>query len=303
MFSIIQRARLNYLPIERFCGKIGTITLRSGDCNRSNDCVRQSADRDNPKNTPPPEANWLELWYQPNIDSRTLRRNGAEALLRMRHPHLGIVLPASFIPEDGDPRFQALSQFVIDQAIADWHSLFAEERRVDISINLPISFLHDPACLDYLFRRLPDHPAFDGIIVEVNGTEVTRCLPVVADLAKQMRFRKVAISIDDLGAEWPDLAGLEKFPFVEIKVDRGFVGGCARDRLKRNVCRQIIDLANHYGARTVAEGVETRADFIVAQDLGFDLIQGFLIARPMEVRQFARTLLEKPLTSRPANGR
>jgi EAL domain-containing protein (putative c-di-GMP-specific phosphodiesterase class I) len=69
-----------------------------------------------------------------------------------------------------------------------------------------------------------------------------------------MRFRKVAISIDDLGAEWPALAGLEDFPFVEIKVDRAFVSGCARDRLKRGVCCQIIDLADHYGARTVAEG-------------------------------------------------
>jgi EAL domain-containing protein (putative c-di-GMP-specific phosphodiesterase class I) len=245
----------------------------------------------NPKNTALLEANWLELWYQPKIDSQTLCLNGAEALLRMRHPHLGIVLPASFIPEDGDPRFQALSQFVIDQAIADWHGLLAEQRRVDISINLPMSFLRDPACLDYLYRRLPGHAAFDGIIVEVNGTEVTRSLPLAADLAKQMRFRKVAISIDDLGTEWPDLAGLEEFSFVEIKVDRAFVGGCARDRSKRNVCRQIVDLANHYGARTVAEGVETRDDFIAARDLGFDLIQWFLFAEPMDLRQFWRAML------------
>ena len=166
----------------------------------------------NPKTTALLEANWLELWYQPKIDSQTLCPNGFEALLRMRHSHLGIVLPASFIPEDGDPRFQVVSQFVIDQAIADWHELLAEERRVDISINLPLSFLRDPVCLDYLYRRLPDHPAFAGIIVEVNGTEVTRSLPLVADLAKQMRFRKIAISIDDLGTEWSDLAGLEEFP-------------------------------------------------------------------------------------------
>ena len=72
-----------------------------------------------------------------------------------------------------------------------------------------------------------------------------------------MRFREVAVSIDDLGAEWPALAGLEDFPFVEVKVDRAFVAGCAYDRAKRGVCRQIVDLANHYGARTVAEGVET----------------------------------------------
>ena len=244
----------------------------------------------NPKNRQLLEANWLELWYQPKIDNQTLSSNGAEALVRMRQPHLGIVQPTHFLPEDGDPRFQALSQFVIDQAVADWHTLLADGCRVDISINLPVSFLRDPACLDYLYRRLPDHPEFDGIIVEVNGTEVTRSLSFMAELAKQMRFRKVGISVDDLGMEWPDLAGLEEFPFVEIKADRAFVAGCAHDRLKRNVCRQIVDLASHYGARTVAEGVETQADFIVARDLGFDLIQGFLFARPMDLRHLTRSM-------------
>jgi EAL domain-containing protein (putative c-di-GMP-specific phosphodiesterase class I) len=136
----------------------------------------------NPKIAPLLDANWLELWYQPKIDSQTLRVNGAEALVRMRHPHLGIVPPESFIPEDGDPRLQALSQFVIDQAIADWHSLLAEERHVDISINFPISFLRDPACLGYLYRHLPDHPAFSGIIIEVNGTEIARSLPLAQDI-------------------------------------------------------------------------------------------------------------------------
>jgi EAL domain-containing protein (putative c-di-GMP-specific phosphodiesterase class I) len=256
----------------------------------------------NPKNRQLLEANWLELWYQPKIDSQTLSISGAEALVRMRDPHLGIVQPAHFLPEDGDPRFQALSQFVIDQAVADWHNLLADGCRVDISINVPVSFLRDPACLDYLYRRLPDHPDFDGIIVEVNGTEVTRSLSLVAELAKQMRLRKIGISVDDLGMEWPDLAGLEEFPFVEIKADRAFVAGCAHDRLKRNVCRQIVDLASHYGARAVAEGVETQADFIVARDLGFDLIQGFLFARPMDLRQFTRTMTSQPVTMLRADG-
>lgn len=248
----------------------------------------------NPKIAPLFDASWLELWYQPKIDSQTLRVNGAEALLRMRHPYLGIVPPESFLPEDGDPRLHALSLFVIDQAIADWRRLFAEGRHIDISINLPISFLCDRAYMEHLFRALPDHPAFSGMLVEVNGTEIARSLALARDIAKQMRFRKVAISIDDLGAEWPALVGLEDFPFVEIKVDRAFVSGCANDRAKRGACRQIIDLASRYGARTVAEGVETEADFIVARDLGFDLIQGFLFARPMHVRQFMRATMDQP---------
>jgi EAL domain-containing protein (putative c-di-GMP-specific phosphodiesterase class I) len=243
-------------------------------------------------------AGWLELWYQPKIDTHTLALRGAEALIRMRHPYWGVVEPACFIPDDGDPHFQALSQFVISQTIADWRYLLTERGSVDISINLPISFLQNPASLGYLYQQLPDHPAFEGLIVEINATEIIRNLSLARDIAKQVRFHKIAISIDDLGAEWPSLVELHDFPFVEIKVDREFISGCADDRLKRTVCRQIIDLADHFGARTVAEGVETRADFLAVSELGFDLIQGFLFGKPMGVRKFARTMLRHLVTAR-----
>jgi EAL domain-containing protein (putative c-di-GMP-specific phosphodiesterase class I) len=66
--------------------------------------------------------------------------------------------------------------------------------------------------------------------------------------------------------------------------------------LKRAVCRQVLDLADGYGARTVADGVETRADFIAASEMGFDLVQGFLFAEPMAARSFARAILGRPVT-------
>ena len=134
-------------------------------------------------------AGWLELWYQPKIGSQALDLRGAEALIRMRHPQLGIVQPANFMPATRDPHFRALSQFVID-----------------------------------------------------------------------------------------------------IKVDRELISGCADDRSKRRLCQHIVDAAGQFGARTVAVGVETHADFVAARDLGFDLIQGFLFAKPMGVRTFLHTM-------------
>jgi EAL domain-containing protein (putative c-di-GMP-specific phosphodiesterase class I) len=116
-------------------------------------------------------------------------------------------------------------------------------------------------------------------------------LEQVTVLARRLRFHNIGIAIDDLGAEWPLLVGLHDFPFVEIKVDRKFVTGCAVDRLKQTVCRQILDLADGYGARTVAEGVETKADFVAVREMGFDLVQGFLFAKPMTAKKFARTML------------
>jgi EAL domain-containing protein (putative c-di-GMP-specific phosphodiesterase class I) len=81
------------------------------------------------------------LWYQPKIGSQAQDLQGAEALIRMRHPRLGIIQPADFMLDVGDRRSLALSQFVIAQALADWRYFFTEQRPLDISINLPISFI------------------------------------------------------------------------------------------------------------------------------------------------------------------
>ncbi|MGH6832625.1 MAG: EAL domain-containing response regulator, partial [Methyloceanibacter sp.] len=199
-------------------------------------------------------AGWLELWYQPKIDARDLVMRGAEALLRIRHPAWGIVPPAYLVPNDGDPRFPPLSDSVISCAVDDWHYFLAQHGPIETSINLPMTFLQEPDAITRLCKQLPDSAAFEGLIVEINGTEIVRNLDLAKEVARQLRSHKITISIDDLGAEWLSLTGLCNFPFVEIKVDRKFVTGCAEDRLKQSICRRILDLADGYGARTVAEG-------------------------------------------------
>jgi EAL domain-containing protein (putative c-di-GMP-specific phosphodiesterase class I)/CheY-like chemotaxis protein len=234
-------------------------------------------------------AGWLELWYQPKIDAQAIIMRGAEALLRVRHPTWGIVPTAYFLADDGDPRFRPVSETVISRAVDDWHYFFSERGPIELAINLPIAFLQDPDSISCLRQKLPDHTAFQGLIIESNGTDIVRNLKLAKDVARQLRVHKIAISIDDLGAEWFSLTGLRDFPFVEIKVDRKFVTGCADDKLKQSMCRRIVDLASSYGARTVAEGVETWADFLAVREMGFDLVQGFLFAKPMSAEKFAQT--------------
>jgi EAL domain-containing protein (putative c-di-GMP-specific phosphodiesterase class I)/CheY-like chemotaxis protein len=236
-------------------------------------------------------AGWLELWYQQKIDARTLVRSGAEALVRMRHPTWGVVPPAYFIPEEDDPHCLRLSQFVIGRATEDWRYLLEQQSQTDISINLPVSFLKNRQAVRDLCRRVPAHPAFGGLLVEVKSAEVIDNLDLLIDVTKEMRFHNVAVSIGDLGADWPALMGIDHFPFAELKVDKQFVTGCATDRLKRTVCRHIIELARGYGARVVAEGVETRAEFVAANEMGFDLVQGYLFGKPMALKKFARSAM------------
>jgi EAL domain-containing protein (putative c-di-GMP-specific phosphodiesterase class I) len=243
------------------------------------------------------KAGWLELWYQQKIDAHTLASRGAEALVRLRHPAWGVVPPASFIPDERDPQFKGLSDFVISRALEDWHYFVDQYGPVDISINLPIGFLEDSASVSSLCRQIPNHPAFSGLIVEVKSSEIIRNLDLAIDVAKRMRFHNIAISIDDVGVDWPSLTELPSFPFVEIKVDREFITGSADNRLKQTVCRSILELADRYGARTVAKGVETRSDLVATHEMGFDLAQGYLFGKPANARKFARAALSRPVTA------
>lgn len=240
-------------------------------------------------------AEWLELWYQPKVDVRSLTLVGAEALVRLRHPTWGVFPPASFLPDAADPFFGAFSEFVIARAMKDWRTFVSEYGNVEISVNLPVAFFRHPSAVESLVRHMPDHPAFEGLIVEIDGSELVREPALAKEAARQLQMHNIGISVDNLGAEWPLLMELNGFPFVEIKVDRSFVNGCAGDRLKQSACRRILDLGDGFGARMVAEGVETRDDFLAARDLGFDLIQGFLFAKPMEPQKFVRRVLGRPI--------
>jgi EAL domain-containing protein (putative c-di-GMP-specific phosphodiesterase class I) len=207
-----------------------------------------------------------------------------------------VVPPAYFIPDDKDPQFKELSGFVAKRALEDWHYFVSRHGPVDLSINLPISFLEDPESVSALCRQIPDHPAFGELIVEIKGHEIIQNLDLAVDIAKRIRFHNIAISIDDLGADWPALTELSSFPFVEIKVDEEFVTGSADNRLKQTVCHRILELANRYGARTVAKGVETPADLVATHEMGFDLAQGYLFGKPANAKKFARAALSRPVT-------
>ncbi|MCK1423555.1 EAL domain-containing response regulator [Bradyrhizobium sp. 180] len=238
-------------------------------------------------------AGWLELWYQPKIDARTLIRSGAEALVRMRHPTWGVVPPAYFIPEEHDPHLRDLSEFVIERAMQDWHYLLEQQSPVDLSINLPASYLKEPQAVRDLCRRMPTHPAFGGLTIEIDSQDATRDLDHLTEIAREVGLHNIGLAVDNLGADWPALMGLDKIPFVMLKADRHFVTGSGNDRLKRTVCRHIVELAQGYGARVVAEGVESRTDLVAANELGFDLVQGFLFGKPMPLKKFARSTLTK----------
>src|SRR5262245_62030009 len=232
-----------------------------------------------------------QLWYLPKIDARRLALSGAAAVSAPGHGAPESAQGGRLEPADGDGDPVASAMPVIARVIEDWHYFAARHGHVEIAINLPIAFFRHPDAADTLCRQMPDQAAFEGLIVEINAAEVIRNLDLARTVARRLRHRNIAISIAELGMEWPSFLSLHDLPFVELKVDPQFVAGCANDRLQRAACRRVLDLADAVGARTIADGVASEADFLAVRDMGFHQAQGPLFAKPMRAEEFARSVL------------
>jgi EAL domain-containing protein (putative c-di-GMP-specific phosphodiesterase class I)/FixJ family two-component response regulator len=237
--------------------------------------------------------NWLELWYQPKVDLKSLSVNGAEALLRARHPGHGIVLPADLLPASGDPLYQPLTRFVIERAIKDWYAFADHGLPLKLAINVPASVLHAPDFLSIVRQLLPRDARFPGLIIELTEDDVIRDADWVCELATQLKLYNIGISIDDFGNAYSSLARLRDLPCVEIKLDIGFVAGCANDETKKALCQTVIELAHRFKVLCCAEGVEKAEDLLTLVGLGCDMAQGFLFSKPQPREDFIKALLTR----------
>jgi EAL domain-containing protein (putative c-di-GMP-specific phosphodiesterase class I) len=233
---------------------------------------------------------WVEIWYQPKIDPRTLTTQAAEAIVRVRHPNWGLMSPSYYIPGAADPYFRKLSQFVITKVMADSTSLAAANRPIDISINLPVPALDDLGFLDQVLGTIPKYGGKRNLQIEVHCADISDDLPRMQHIAAQLAFRNIGICIDNIGSEGAALGGRRDLPVTEMKVARRYVSGCADDRIKQAVCAEIVATARENNARSVAEGVDTQADYLATRALGFDLLQGALFAKPMVMAKFERSI-------------
>ena len=230
--------------------------------------------------------NWLELWYQPKIELKSRLVCGAEALIRLRHPTHGVVAPANFLPPPGDPLYRPLTEFIVAQSLRDWTHFAAHKMTSRLAINVPASVLQRPDFVAHLRRHLPDDPRFPGLVVEITEDEAISDPDLAREVAVQLKLYNVHVSIDDFGSGYSSLARLKELPFAEVKLDRSFVSGCATDKAKRAMCEAVVDLARRFNITSVAEGVETAEDLQVLEEIGYDVAQGFLFARPMIASDF-----------------
>ena len=238
--------------------------------------------------------NQLELWYQPKIELPSRRVCGAEALVRLRHPTRGVLLPSEFLPPSGDSLHHPLADFVIRRAVTDWLFFAAAGIAIKLSINMPMSVFETAAFVSNLRRYLPREPRFPGLIVELTEDEVIKDPDFAREVAIQLKLYNVDVAIDDFGSGYSTLKRAQTLPFSELKIDRSKVDGCSSVPAQRWECRNIVDLAHRLGMTSVAEGVEREDDLQALIEMRCDAAQGLALARPMEREAFKQWARQTP---------
>lgn len=231
------------------------------------------------------------LQYQPKVHLRRQEICSAEALVRWQHPTRGLILPGDFIPAAEDSRaIGPLTLWTLEQVIADQKMLAAAGHDLLIFINISGQLLGDAAFVARACQMVQSGGARIGF--EITETSVIRD-PETA-IAHLQVFAEVgiALAIDDYGAGLSSLAYLKQLPASELKIDKLFITQLTSSNRDPLIVRSTIDLAHALDMEVTAEGVETQAAMALLSVMGCDMVQGFLISRPISIGAFQQFLDE-----------
>ena len=229
------------------------------------------------------ESGQLALHFQPIFDAADQRHCGAEVLLRWKHPEKGLISPAVFIPlAEATGQIVGIGDWVLEQACRNW--LAWHDEGIDpgfLAINISrIQFRKR------FSKRLAELMSIYAIPPHALELEITESVLLddhvhVAEELDSLRDIGVTLSLDDFGTGYSSLSYLKRFRFDMLKIDRSFVGGLPGNPEDVLLVNAILAMAKGLDLKVVAEGVETHDQLSFLTTQGCDLVQGFLLAKPM----------------------
>ncbi|HEY4356191.1 MAG TPA: EAL domain-containing protein [Acidobacteriaceae bacterium] len=247
----------------------------------------------------------FEVHYQPIIDLSGCRITRFEALMRWRHPELGLIPPVSFIPLAEEiglilPMGSALLRSACQQ-MQRWNSQFSNSVPATMCVNIsPRQFIEGN-----LVRQVTDTLIETGLDPKLLELEVTENLTMkdaglAGQVLQELSEAGIAVSLDDFGTGYSSLSYLLRLPIGTLKIDRSFVAGIEQSSESLSVVQTIIALGHNLGMKVIAEGIETAAQFSLLQMLKCDFGQGYLFSPALEPWKasevFAKDRVDGPIS-------
>ncbi|MEH7222378.1 EAL domain-containing protein [Bacillus sp. JJ1566] len=229
------------------------------------------------------EKNELEIYYQPQLDLSTDKVTSFEALLRWKHPDLGSVSPAEFIPIAEDTGLiLSIGEWIIQtvcQKLKQWKE--NGYGSISISINLSPKQFQQPELVKIIEQNIEQNQIYPGSL-EFELTEGAMQDPkrTLKTLAK-LKEIGVRISVDDFGTGYSSLSYIKKLPIDTLKIDQSFVKDVLRDDKDAAITTTIIHLAQSLGLSVIAEGVEEEQQVEFFKIMGCHKLQGYFFSKPI----------------------
>ena len=246
------------------------------------------------------ECEEFVLHYQPQIDLRTGRLVGVEALVRWQRPEVGLVMPGAFIDvAEESGLIVPLGRWVLVEACrqaAAWRASGWPDLVVAVNISAA-QFRHARIGAEVLAVLAATGLAPAGLEVELTESILLEGREAALATVAQWQARGIQLAIDDFGTGYSSLAYLKRFAADKIKIDRSFIVGMAEDDADRAIVQAIIDLAGGLKLRTIAEGVEEASLARQLQLMGCDEAQGYLYAPPLAVAELEGWLRAREVSS------
>ena len=240
----------------------------------------------------------LKVYYQPKYDIQCVppRLFSAEALIRWRHPELGMIAPGQFIPLfENKGLIGKVDSYVWEEAarqVKEWKEKYGF--LLPVSVNLSRADVFDPTLVDRVVRLIRENDLdFRDIKLEVTESAYTDQAKDVLDVVLRLREQGFEIEMDDFGSGYSSLNMLSDMPIDVLKMDMKFIRNIESSDTDMRLVRLILDIAKYLRVKAVAEGVETPGQLSLLREAGCDIVQGFFFSRPVPPEEFEKLIQQE----------
>ena len=237
----------------------------------------------------------FKVFYQPKYDIQAdpPRLASAEALIRWKHPELGMISPGEFIPLfEGNGLISVVDNFVWKEAAAQitaWREKYGFT--LPVSVNVSRADVFDPTLVERLADLVESNGLdYGSIKLEVTETAYADDANQVLDVIRRLRERGFEIEMDDFGSGYSSLNMLSDMPVDVLKMDMKFIRNIENSETDRKLVTLILDIAKFLDVSVVAEGVETEGQLAILRSGNCDLVQGYFFSRPLPPEEFEQLI-------------
>jgi diguanylate cyclase (GGDEF)-like protein/PAS domain S-box-containing protein len=244
------------------------------------------------------EREELVLYYQPIFEFGSQEVWGVEALVRWKHPERGLLGPTEFIAlAEETGLIGPIGRWVLNEACRrtkGWQQSYPRSASLRVIVNFSATQLHHPGGEETIREAL----ASSGLGTESLSLDVTESTFIDAVKGDALILERienlgVGICVDDFGTGYSSLSYLKRLPADVLKIDKSFVKGIGEDDEDTAIARMVVELAHTLGMKVIAEGVETKEQVALLEEMGCDMAQGFHFERPLPPEVVSEILLDR----------